>query len=82
MAGTGLATQRIEYAATALACCAPCALGIRSGAGAHSRSGHKNLKDYPIEANPERIVRSVVPNRTLYQGRLGRGVKHSLTRAS
>lgn len=48
----------------------------------NSRSGHKNLKDYPIEANPERIVRSVVPNRTLYQGRLGRGVKHSLTRAS
>ena len=42
--------------------------------------GDENLKDYPIEANPELTVRSVVDNLMLYQEGWGVGrIKHSLT---
>lgn len=42
--------------------------------------GDENLKDYPIEENPELTVRSVLGNRMLYQEGWGvDAVKHSLT---
>ncbi len=42
--------------------------------------GDENLKDYPIEENPELTIRSVVNNPMLYQEGWGVGkVKHSLT---
>ena len=42
--------------------------------------GDENLKDYPIEENPELTIRSVVDNLMLYQEGWGVGrVKHSLT---
>lgn len=42
--------------------------------------GDENLKDYPIEDNPELTLRSVVNNRMLYQEGWGVGrIKHSLT---
>jgi len=42
--------------------------------------GDENLKDYPIEANPELTIRSVVDNLMLYQEGWGVGrIKHSLT---
>jgi asparagine synthase (glutamine-hydrolysing) len=42
--------------------------------------GDENLKDYPIEENPELTIRSVVGNRMLYQEGWGvDAVKHSLT---
>lgn len=42
--------------------------------------GDENLKDYPIEENPELTIRSVVNNPMLYQEGWGVGkIKHSLT---
>jgi asparagine synthase (glutamine-hydrolysing) len=42
--------------------------------------GDENLKDYPIEDNPELTIRSVLNNRLLYQEGWGvDAVKHSLT---
>src|SRR6266404_355219 len=42
--------------------------------------GDENLKDYPIEENPELTIRSVINNRLLYQEGWGVGkMKHSLT---
>jgi asparagine synthase (glutamine-hydrolysing) len=42
--------------------------------------GDENLKDYPLEANPELTIRSVVDNLMLYQEGWGVGrIKHSLT---
>ncbi len=42
--------------------------------------GDENLKDYPIEENPELTIRSVVTNRMLYHEGWGvDAVKHSLT---
>jgi asparagine synthase (glutamine-hydrolysing) len=42
--------------------------------------GDENLKDYPIEENPELTIRSVVGNSMLYQEGWGVGrIKHSLT---
>lgn len=42
--------------------------------------GDENLKDYPIEENPELTIRSVIDNRMLYQEGWGVGrIKHSLT---
>ena len=42
--------------------------------------GDENLKDYPIEENPELTIRSVINNRLLYQEGWGLGtMKHSLT---
>ena len=42
--------------------------------------GDENLKDYPIEANSELTIRSVVDNRMLYQEGWGvDSLKHSLT---
>src|SRR5512134_4207137 len=42
--------------------------------------GDENLKDYPIEENPELTIRSVVNNLMLYQEGWGVGkFKHSLT---
>jgi asparagine synthase (glutamine-hydrolysing) len=42
--------------------------------------GDENLKDYPIEENPELTVRSVLNNRMLYQEGWGvDAIKHSLT---
>ncbi|MCH9656018.1 MAG: asparagine synthetase B family protein [Planctomycetes bacterium] len=42
--------------------------------------GDENLKDYPIEANPELTIRSVLNNTMLYQEGWGvNAVKHSLT---
>ncbi len=42
--------------------------------------GDENLKDYPIEENPELTIRSVLNNRMLYQEGWGvDSIKHSLT---
>jgi asparagine synthase (glutamine-hydrolysing) len=42
--------------------------------------GDENLKDYPIEENPELTIRSVINNSMLYQEGWGVGkIKHSLT---
>lgn len=42
--------------------------------------GDENLKDYPIEENPELTIRSVLNNMMLYQEGWGVGaIKHSLT---
>ena len=42
--------------------------------------GDENLKDYPIEDNPELTIRSVLNNRMLYQEGWGvHAIKHSLT---
>jgi asparagine synthase (glutamine-hydrolysing) len=42
--------------------------------------GDENLKDYPIEENPELTIRSVIQNPMLYQEGWGVGkLKHSLT---
>jgi len=42
--------------------------------------GDENLKDYPIEENPELTIRSIVNNPMLYQEGWGVGkIKHSLT---
>jgi asparagine synthase (glutamine-hydrolysing) len=42
--------------------------------------GDENLKDYPIEQNPELTIRSVIHNAMLYQEGWGVGkIKHSLT---
>lgn len=42
--------------------------------------GDENLKDYPIEDNPELTIRSVLNNRLLYQEGWGvDSIKHSLT---
>jgi asparagine synthase (glutamine-hydrolysing) len=42
--------------------------------------GDENLKDYPIEANPELTIHSVINNPLLYQEGWGVGkIKHSLT---
>ncbi len=42
--------------------------------------GDENLKDYPIEENPELTIRSVIQNAMLYQEGWGVGkIKHSLT---
>jgi asparagine synthase (glutamine-hydrolysing) len=42
--------------------------------------GDEDLKDYPIEANPELTIRSVINNPMLYQEGWGVGkIKHSLT---
>ena len=42
--------------------------------------GDENLKDYPIQENPELTIRSVVNNQMLYQEGWGVGrIKHSLT---
>jgi asparagine synthase (glutamine-hydrolysing) len=42
--------------------------------------GDENLKDYPIEANPELTIRSVLNNSMLYQEGWGvDSIKHSLT---
>jgi asparagine synthase (glutamine-hydrolysing) len=42
--------------------------------------GDENLKDYPIEANPELTIRSVLNNAMLYQEGWGvEAIKHSLT---
>jgi asparagine synthase (glutamine-hydrolysing) len=42
--------------------------------------GDENLKDYPIEENPELTIRSVISNLMLYQEGWGVGrIKHSLT---
>ncbi len=42
--------------------------------------GDENLKDYPIEEDPELTIRSVVNNRMLYQEGWGvQALKHSLT---
>jgi asparagine synthase (glutamine-hydrolysing) len=71
----------VQSAAMALALCR----GIRSrypewkylldGDG-----GDENLKDYPIEENPELTIRSVLNNSMLYQEGWGVGaIKHSLT---
>ena len=42
--------------------------------------GDENLKDYPIEENPELTIRSVLNNQLLYQEGWGvQAIKHSLT---
>jgi asparagine synthase (glutamine-hydrolysing) len=47
---------------------------------ADGEGGDENLKDYPIEENPELTIRSVVDNLMLYQEGWGVGrIKHSLT---
>jgi asparagine synthase (glutamine-hydrolysing) len=47
---------------------------------ADGEGGDENMKDYPIEENPELTIRSVVDNLMLYQEGWGVGrIKHSLT---
>jgi asparagine synthase (glutamine-hydrolysing) len=47
---------------------------------ADGEGGDENLKDYPIEENPELTIRSVVHNTLLYQEGWGvEAIKHSLT---
>jgi asparagine synthase (glutamine-hydrolysing) len=71
----------VECAAMGLALCR----GIRSRYPqwkylADGDGGDENLKDYPIEENPELTIRSVVNNLMLYQEGWGVGrIKHSLT---
>jgi asparagine synthase (glutamine-hydrolysing) len=71
----------VECASMALALCR----GIRQRyPGWHylmdGDGGDENLKDYPIEENPELTIRSVVHNTMLYQEGWGVGrIKHSLT---
>ncbi len=71
----------VECAAVGLALCRgiraryPDWLHLVDGDG-----GDENLKDYPIEANPELTIRSVVDNLMLYHEGWGVGkIKHSLT---
>jgi asparagine synthase (glutamine-hydrolysing) len=71
----------VECAAMGLLLCR----GIRAGYPgwrhlADGDGGDENLKDYPIEENPELTIRSVVDNLMLYQEGWGVGrIKHSLT---
>ena len=71
----------IESATMALALCR----GIRARYPAwryliDGDGGDENLKDYPIEENPELTIRSVINNPMLYQEGWGVGkIKHSLT---
>jgi len=71
----------VECAAT----CAALLRGIRERYAdwkllADGDGGDENLKDYPIEENPELTIRSVVNNSMLYQEGWGvEAVKHSLT---
>ena len=71
----------VESASMALALCR----GIRQRYPgwvhlADGDGGDENLKDYPIEENPELTIRSVVSNPMLYQEGWGVGkIKHSLT---
>jgi asparagine synthase (glutamine-hydrolysing) len=71
----------VECAAMGLRLC----LGIRARYPdwrhlADGDGGDENLKDYPIEENPELTIRSVVDNLMLYQEGWGVGrIKHSLT---
>ena len=52
----------------------------RLALSADGDGGDENLKDYPIEENPELTIRSVVDNLMLYQEGWGVGrIKHSLT---
>ncbi|MGH9310135.1 MAG: asparagine synthase-related protein, partial [Vicinamibacterales bacterium] len=67
------------------------AMGLLLGKGIRERypdwrhladgdGGDENLKDYPIEENPELTIRSVIDNLMLYQEGWGVGrIKHSLT---
>ena len=41
--------------------------------------GDENLKDYPIEENPELTIRSVIHNPMLYQEGWGVGTHQALT---
>ncbi len=71
----------VQSAAMALALCR----GIRARYPAwrfliDGDGGDENLKDYPIEENPELTIRSVLNNRMLYQEGWGvDAIKHSLT---
>jgi asparagine synthase (glutamine-hydrolysing) len=71
----------VECAAMGLALCR----GIRDRYPqwrylADGDGGDENLKDYPIEENPELTIRSVIDNLMLYQEGWGVGrIKHSLT---
>lgn len=71
----------VQSAAFALALCR----GIRQRYPdwkylADGDGGDENLKDYPIEANPELTIRSVLNNLMLYQEGWGvEAIKHSLT---
>ena len=71
----------VECATMALALCR----GIRERYPdwtllADGDGGDENLKDYPIEENPELTIRSVLNNRMLYQEGWGVGtIKHSRT---
>lgn len=71
----------VQSATMALALCR----GIRSRYPdwkylADGDGGDENLKDYPIEDNPELTIRSVLNNTMLYQEGWGVGaIKHSLT---
>jgi asparagine synthase (glutamine-hydrolysing) len=71
----------VECASMGLALC----LGIRARYPdwkylTDGDGGDENLKDYPIEENPELTIRSVVNNLMLYQEGWGVGrIKHSLT---
>jgi asparagine synthase (glutamine-hydrolysing) len=71
----------IESAAMAIALCR--GIRVRYPEWRHlidGDGGDENLKDYPIEENPELTIRSVIHNPMLYQEGWGVGkIKHSLT---
>ena len=76
-------TSRSTSSARRWACCSAAASASATRTGgylADGDGGDENLKDYPIEENPELTIRSVVDNLMLYQEGWGVGrIKHSLT---
>ena len=70
----------IESATMALALCRGIRARYPDWLPLDGDGGDENLKDYPIEENPELTIRSVVNNPMLYQEGWGVGkMKHSLT---
>ena len=76
-------TSRSTSSARRWACCCAAASARAIPDWRHladGDGGDENLKDYPIEENPELTIRSVVDNLMLYQEGWGVGrIKHSLT---
>ena len=67
-------------AMTGLIAGAAMAQEVRPGVYRTPDERFENLKDYPIEENPELTIQSVINNRMLYQEGWGVGkIKHSLT---
>ena len=76
-------TSRSTSSARRWGCVSAAAFANATRSGAYladGDGGDENLKDYPIEENPELTIRSVIDNLMLYQEGWGVGrIKHSLT---